>query len=361
MKILITTANGQDKGNYIKCLRQLFPSATIVGADMNVEFMDKNLNAIEQLPSGNSDDYVPALLQIIDNWSIDLVIPCSDPECIKIDANLDQFSHVNLLMCKTDRRMALADIFDKTKCARALAGSEHISVPETYAYSDEFLSSMLLDSVSNKVIIKPNNSYGSRGLMLVTYDHDDRNVMKKHTSPLVSMKTAKQVVKDNPDTQFIIQEYWSGPSINVECLVHAGELVACVPHLRTGYRWGRIDQAALIADSKILNACNSTMKLLGIVDGVFNLEVNYTDSSRDMIGLIEVNPRVSAVHAQCRFLGYDMIKHSVMTAMGHPPVDKFVLPAMIRNEGSSYRIIESDEPTVEVLLTGEYLETLSDE
>lgn len=321
-RILLTTVCGQDKTNYITDLRSKLPGAFILGIDMAIDkdhYVPRELDVAIKSPHGGSSEYESFIDEVIEKYNIDTVIPCSDPETVFF---MDYYKNKRpgLKYVGTHSLCDLSSIYNKPICNQVLKDSalQELRIPHTEVlYSFNQIDTMV--EQFGTVVIKPARGYGSRGLMVVSKDVNDfEQIMMKGGSHWKSVDMAKNILEIGIKTgtsnlgDFLIQEYWSGESLNVECVVVNGEVHAIVPHLRSGYRWGRLDQGELIWDPKILACANDIAIAFNIHSGVFNFEANYvTEGSRDKIGLVEINPRVSAVHAQCKFLGYDIIQAEI--------------------------------------------------
>lgn len=364
MNILLTTALGSDKDNYIKDLRSKYPVSVIVGIDMAYDpqssvpqYVSPELSFMYKSPHGRDPKYLSFIKELVDAHNIDIIIPCSDPETITfMDSGYNEVPVVG-----TNATTKLEDIYDKLECINIInkwidkSQSGILVTPMTSVLtSPDMLRHWI--SIKGTVVVKPLAGYGSRGLMIVSNETNDFNqIMMKGSSHQYSTEMAINILNSYPglepgDTawngQFIVQEYWSGPSYNVECAVANGELVACVPHLRTGYRWGRLDEGTLVKSKVIEECAQNLIDALGITHGLFNFEANNTSETSPLIGLVEVNPRVSAVHSQCKLLGYDMIDAGIQLALGNiPPSFDTNTIDTITNGGSvgyKYYITESE-------------------
>ena len=229
---------------------------------------------------------------------------------------------------------------DKGEMIKAFeaAGVEH---PWYYIALDEEEFSAILDKVSYPCIMKPTDSSGSRGVVLV---HSREELEKEYT-----------YTKDNSrQGGVIVEEYMVGSEVSVEVMAVDG-----VPHvlqvtdkLTTGaphfVEMGHTQPSRLGEDNvaKIKDLAVRAVNAVGISDGPAHVEIMLT---KDGPKMVELGARMGGdcitTHLVPLSTGIDMIRATIETSCGVKPdiEQKFTKGSAIRYFNTGCGVIKSIE------------------
>lgn len=220
---------------------------------------------------------------------------------------------------------------DKGEMIKAfeLNGVEH---PWYYIALTEEEFKLIADKVSYPCIMKPTDSSGSRGVVLV-YDKEQ-------------LKNEYNYTKDNSrGGGVIIEEYLQGSEVSVEVMTTGGtpHVLQVTDKLTTGaphfVEMGHSQPSRLGEDnvSKIKDLAIRAVKAVGIVDGPAHVEIMLT---KDGPKMIELGARMGGdcitTHLVPLSTGIDMIKATIETACGVKPDIEQKL-----NKGSAIRYFDA--------------------
>ena len=226
---------------------------------------------------------------------------------------------------------------DKGEMIKAFerAGVEH---PWYYIALNEDEFKEVLDKVSYPCIMKPTDSSGSRGVVLV---HSKEELENEYS-----------YTKDNSRKGgVIVEEYMVGSEVSVEVMAVGG-----VPHvlqvtdkLTTGaphfVEMGHSQPSRLGEDNvaKIKDLAIRAVKAVGITDGPAHVEIMLT---KDGPKMVELGARMGGdcitTHLVPLSTGIDMIKATIETSCGITPDIEQKL-----NKGSAIRYFNTDCGTIE--------------
>lgn len=212
------------------------------------------------VPPGRDDDFVPAIVRMVEDDRLDLVISTVDVELSALAGRRGELAPAVLAAPSQDTlSVALDKLLLAERCeATGLTPRTVPAGPDAQAVDWEF-----------PVFAKPRQGAGSRGVRLVP----DRAALE--ALPL--------------DEGLIVQDFLPGEEYSVDVIADAtGSVVAAVPRTRA-----RVDSGVAIAgrtlhDEELESAATSIAQAIGLV-GVANVQLR-----RDRMGravLLEVNPR----------------------------------------------------------------------
>ncbi len=220
---------------------------------------------------------------------------------------------------------------DKGEMIKAfeLNGVEH---PWYYIALTEEEFKLIADKVSYPCIMKPTDSSGSRGVVLV---HNKEELENEYN-----------YTKDNSRTGgVIIEEYLQGSEVSVEVMTTGGtpHVLQVTDKLTTGaphfVEMGHSQPSRLGKENvdKIKDLAIRAVKAVGIVDGPAHVEIMLT---KDGPKMIELGARMGGdcitTHLVPLSTGIDMIKATIETACGVKPD---IEPKL--NKGSAIRYFDA--------------------
>ena len=226
---------------------------------------------------------------------------------------------------------------DKGEMIKAFegAGVEH---PWYYIALNEQEFDDIKNKVSYPCIMKPTDSSGSRGVVLV---HD-----------LCELENEYNYTRDNSRKGgIIVEEYMVGSEVSVEVMAVGGEphVLQVTDKLTTGaphfVEMGHSQPSRLGEDnvSKIKDLAIRAVKAVGITDGPAHVEIMLT---KDGPKMVELGARMGGdcitTHLVPLSTGIDMIKATIETSCGITPDIEQKL-----NKGSAIRYFNTDCGTIE--------------
>lgn len=226
---------------------------------------------------------------------------------------------------------------DKGEMIKAFegAGVEH---PWYYIALNEQEFDDIKNKVSYPCIMKPTDSSGSRGVVLV---HD-----------LCELENEYNYTRDNSRKGgVIVEEYMVGSEVSVEVMAVGGEphVLQVTDKLTTGaphfVEMGHSQPSRLGEDnvSKIKDLAIRAVKAVGITDGPAHVEIMLT---KDGPRMVELGARMGGdcitTHLVPLSTGIDMIKATIETSCGITPDIEQKL-----NKGSAIRYFNTDCGTIE--------------
>jgi carbamoyl-phosphate synthase large subunit len=287
MNTILITGIGGDIGQAVaKIARELLPNAKIFGSDLHnrhagAHYVDKFILA----PPAISESYLTWLESVVADNLIDLTIPLSEIELIRINnRGLNQASEVKFLMPSSS---AIRVGIDKLQTAIYLE-SIGCPVPWTISAKDS------THKASYPCVFKPRCGAGSKGVFLCNGPED-----------------VAQMLRFYPDA--VLQELLLPAEQEITCGVYRAKdgQIAVVQMLRqlagdvTG--WVEVvyhpeveEQCVLIAESLCLN-------------GSINVQLRVTDLGPR---IFEINPRFSSTVLIRHLLGFQDAVWSLREAMG---------------------------------------------
>ena len=206
MKRLLFTAGGSpgQEGIY----RYLKKKYDLYFVDMNVSNISPVIpdDRKFQVPAVISEAYLPTMIRLCREMSIDLLVPGVDEELMKLHMASDKFENTMLFLPKPD---FVETMLSKLEMVLALA-NKGIAVPKTVSADVDDLSCL-----DEPIIVKPVHGRGSRNVFSL-----------KKVQQVTSLYEA---LKDTTDS-WIVQEKIIGDEYTVQMIASPrSELVAILP------------------------------------------------------------------------------------------------------------------------------------
>jgi carbamoyl-phosphate synthase large subunit len=270
--ILITGIGGDISQGVATILRENRPDLRLIGVDVHAQhgghlFVDQ----FALVPNASAPDYVDAIKAIVSKYSVDVVIPMSEPE---LDATWP-FSELapGVKWITAGERVVEAGL-DKLETMRALT-SLGVPVPWTKPVSEG-------RPIAFPCILKNRFGSGSRAVFTVSNDEDVDYLVKRY-----------------PDA--IFQELLEPADREVTCAVYRrrdGEVASLLMLRRlTG---GFTGWAKVIKDEETSRMCEVIAQGLDL-RGSMNIQLRLTDKGPRVF---EINPRFSSTVLMRHRMGY---------------------------------------------------------
>lgn len=270
--VLITGIGGDISQGVATILRESRPDLRLIGVDIHAQhgghlFVDQ----FSLVPNASSPNYVDVIKAIVRKYSVDVVIPMSEPELGATRPFPELAPGVKWI---TAGGQVVGAGLDKLETMRALAGLG-VPVPWTLPVSDG-------PPISYPCILKNRSGSGSRAVFTVASDED-----------------VDHLIKHYPDA--IFQEMLEPADREVTCAVYRRRdgVVASLLMLRrlTG---GFTGWAKVIKDEETSRMCELIAQGLDL-RGSMNIQLRLTDKGPRVF---EINPRFSSTVLMRHRIGY---------------------------------------------------------
>lgn len=318
--LLITCVGGAMSPNAIAELRRsaLF-DFRIVGVNASSSVPARRMaDAFYQVPVGDSPDYIPALMDVVQKEGVDVVLPWSDEEAFAVSGALGELERAG---CKAlvSSPGCLDLIADKHQTYRNLEDAG-IRVPEFTPVADlEGLVAALkkYGHPERTVVVKPSRGRGGRGLYVLCGGDDPPAWLG--TGKREGRKHGRELGRD--DLAGLI----SGETLVMPCLgVPAYD--ADVLGLDRGEYFVVVRRRAnptgipfmgntIVADPAVVEYCRDVAKTLGL-EALHDIDLMTGPDGKPVV--LEVNPRPSGSLPASMAAGFPLIEWAVARALSMP-------------------------------------------
>lgn len=281
MKRLLFTAGGSpgQEGIY----RYLNTKYDLYFVDMDVSNIspvipdDKKF----QVPAVISEAYLPTIIRLCREMSIDLLVPSVDEELMQLHISSDKFENTRLFLPKPD---FVETMLNKLDMVSSLA-NKGIAVPKTVSADVDDMSCL-----DEPFIVKP------------VYGRGSRNVFSLNKIQQVS--SLYEALKDTAGS-WIVQEKIIGEEYTVQMIASpTSELVAILP-IKVSEKRGSTISATMVEDLSVIQYCRSIHDALQ-PNGCYNIQLVKALSGEVLA--FEINPRISTTMVMAIAAGIDPFK-----------------------------------------------------
>jgi len=223
-------------GRRVSLMRSFRQSAATLGADLTMFACDLNPEwspaCIEAdkafaAPPAESDEFIPAMLDISKREGIQLVVPTIDTELLAYASARDGFAAIGCHVAVADEAL-VGMARDKLASARFLTNAG-LPSPRTCSVQ-EFLTGDA--DMSLPLLAKPRHGSSSRGIMIV--------------------RDREQLAALEKDEPYILQELLEGREFTVSLYFdERGVLKCAVPHERLRVRSGEVEKGVTVRDTAL--------------------------------------------------------------------------------------------------------------
>lgn len=217
------------------------------------------------LPAGESEIFIPFLLQLCQIHKIDLLIPTRDVELLPVSNNADVFEAIDckVLVSPVDALKICRDKYLLMESCR-----KNVQLGE-YDLFENFLAN---PHFNNSWIVKPRNGSGSRDIFKITNNKELQNLA--HLA----------------GKNFMVQEFLEGKEYSIDMMIDKdGKVCAAVARERM-----RIDSGVAVT-SRITKKKDIIEYAIAVAESFnlrFAVNVQVIDTGKGPL-LLEINPRFS--------------------------------------------------------------------
>ena len=293
--ILITCIGGGYASQNIKLIKKskIYKNIKIIGIDINAgNEADFFCDFTYKVPHGSHQNYIKSVLRIVKKHQIKLIIPCSDEEAVQLSSKLLYFNKIGVNVACTNYNNSVL-ISSKIKTYTFL-NKIGVNTPlwEKANSHKSLIEGVekLFDSKISDVIIKPSSARGSRDIVHISKDSQNKDSFFESFSFKNFIKNKLYNINISKNKYFIISEKLNNPVFDLDFLTWKGELI------QTTFR-KRIFNELPNRGHQIIVLPNPLKEALKIISKNLNLSWMYdSDWMLDADGnfkIIEINPRMS--------------------------------------------------------------------
>ena len=294
IKIILTACGCPGASTLIKRLKGNGErKLTIIGTDMNEEAIGRFLcDGFYEVPSGTSDEYIPALLDIVKKEKPALVFPESSNEVLALAQTREKFESIGTKVVVSSPE-AIQASSNKYLMYETVRKSGKVDLPKYFSASnlDDFVTAAeRLGYPESPVVFKPHFGKGSRGVRIIDPMADRKRQLmdEKPTSKYMSFDEFTEIFKDVEDAgfpDFLLMEYLEGMEKTADTLAMEGRALLTTIKTVEKARWGVIVEGELVRDDYLVE---QTKHILNSIPLSYCVNVQFIAGM-----LVEINPRVS--------------------------------------------------------------------
>lgn len=274
-------------------------------------------DAYRPIPAFTSEEYAPAMLDLVDELQPELFISLHDDELTVLAAGLaDQLWARGVVTPVLDHKSHRA-VADKLVMSQVLRKAG-VSTPRTVLLSDVAAVHDLLYSTNN-VIVKDRFGSGSSGLRRFPADEAYRWVEERYRNATRAEARGFDNIIVQPDVGGI--EY----GLDVITAVRGGPVEGVLARRKLGMRHGETSSAETVKHTPFIGLAAALNAALGI-RGSVDVDVLITDD--DVPYVIDVNPRFGGGYPFMHVAGADLPHFYLASTLGFTP----------RSDWDQYRI-----------------------
>jgi len=293
-----------------------------------------------QVPHPQSHQYIESLIEICKKHEVDLLIPWTDEEVLSISKELTTFSD-NGIQVLSSSYESVKKVIDKAILLSNL-GQNGLEVP---AYTivnnikDVESAASLLGYPERRIVIKPRNLSGSRGLCILDpipqlsfLGFDNKLTLSAFLELLHALPEDRKNTLD-----YIAMEYLSGDDYSTDVLANHGETLIAIPRLRIKSSSGVSQIGHVVENKEVKKVVCSVVKAFDLHLNV-NIQMRFTKDGGTPI-VYDVNPRISGSIAANEGTNVSLLKYGIQLAIDGklPPTGlKYESVLMVRRWKEDY-------------------------
>ncbi len=291
----------------------------IVGTDTNEDAIGFSwADRQYTVPHASDAEYIKKLKDICRKEHIDLVIPWSDAEVEVISRASSDFKNNGVaLLCGSYQSIRLAG--DKKNLLEKLKETD-IPCPEFESASsadDIEKAAVRLGYPGKKVIVKPRNSHGGRGIWILD---SEIQLLQKHPAQHLPLQAflsvineAQRLKKNIPE--YLVMQFLPGEDYSVDVLADRGMPVYIIPRCRIKAVEGA-SQRGEITNNPVVSAIVKKIVRMFDLHLNVNIQLRYSLTDGGSPSVYEVNPRISGSIVTNNGAGADLLYYGIRLALG---------------------------------------------
>jgi predicted ATP-grasp superfamily ATP-dependent carboligase len=322
--ILITSIGGGLGAELVNRIRLTtkFKNLKIIGTDIRDNTLSNFLlDKFYKIPKTNENGFLKNFLKIIELNKINLVIPGSDDEALKLCENRREFENEKCFLASIE--LDLLKKFSNKESTYKMLKKYNLPCADFYvAYDMKTLVNYIKKFKKKKeFVLKPSFSIGGRNVSVF------RNDIKKKISynngkelHYPNSKKYHSLIKKNYNNKFpvIVSERLYSPVYDIDMLSNKGRLINVVVRQRLNPQVP--NDGHILINSKKIEAIGKKIIKKFKLSWIYDCDC-MTDSNGD-IKIIEINPRMSGSLATSLIAGYPIIDNLLRIINNKKPIVK---------------------------------------
>lgn len=319
IKVILTCAGGLESVGKIESLKSVKErKVTVIGTDMDKDTPGSHVaDKFYIVPSGDSPDYIDAMLEIAKKESVDVILPASQNEIISLSKDRKLFEKIGTAVaCSNHESIVVAS--DKGMLYEFLRkrGLPH---PEFYnVNSIDMLKRAVakLGYPAKQVVMKPRLTSGSRGFRIIKNDIDEKELMLEHKpadNVYARLPEVERILGSGKFPSLVVSEYLPGKEYSIDVLARNGESLIIVPRVRDKVMQGISIAGTVEKNDDVEAVVRPIVKAFGFD---YNINVQLKGSEDGRLLPYEINPRISGTIAAAASAGANLIYFGAKLALG---------------------------------------------
>lgn len=314
LNFLITNAQAQTFPGTAYSLRQEF-NGNIISVSSKEDAIGHFLsNKAYTISKGNLETYLKRILSICDQEKISVIIPLSIEERYLFLKNKDKFDKKNIKILSSS--IESIEQAENKVFLFELCKNNNLTVPGYYVVenNEELTEKVrLLGYPTKKVVVKPINSCGSRGLRILNRKADYKklfySIRADHTE--ITLSDLKRILgkKFQP---LIVSEYLPGDEYTIDCLRYDKHNFA-FPRIRQEVKNGLTYKGQMSQNNELISLSKKIAELLDLTT-VFGFQFKINSNGVPVI--IDCNPRIQGTMVMSTLANANIIATSVKLLLG---------------------------------------------
>ena len=291
LKIVLTAVGCPGAATMIRMLRKNGERRIdIVGVDMRNNAIGRFMvDRFYQVPPASSEDYIPAMLEIVKKESPALLFPQSSYEVLPLSRHKDKFKELGVPVLVSEP-VPIEQCVDKAQMYKSI---ENIGVPVPRILYPESLQEFIdgakeLGYPDKDVCFKPYVSKGARGFRILSEHINEADILlyeRPNNLYMTLDSFARIFERANEFPRLLLMEYVKGREFTVDALVHNGEILLGMVKTRDAINTG-LAMSFMTVDRPDLEEYSA--RILREIPLDFFANIQFKDDK-----LLEINPRVS--------------------------------------------------------------------
>jgi len=318
IKVILTCAGGLESVGKIESLKYVKErKVTVIGTDMEKDAPGTHVaDKFYTVPSGDSPDYIDAMMKIAKKEDVDVILPASQNEIISLSKYRALFEKIGTVVACSNHESIVASS-DKGLLYEFLRkrGLPH---PKFYNVSDikNFESAVAkLGYPAKQVVMKPRLTSGSRGFRIIKSGVDEKELLLEHKpadNVYASMPEMVRVLGSGKFPSLVVSEYLPGKEYSIDVLARGGESLIIVPRVRDKIMHGISIAGTVEKNDEVDAIVRRIVKAFGFD---YNINVQLKGSDDGRLLPYEINPRISGTIAAATGAGANLIYFGAKLAL----------------------------------------------
>jgi carbamoyl-phosphate synthase large subunit len=319
---LLTCVGGELLPNLILDLkRHSRHDLRIIGTDVNSEAVGRMFcDEFSVVPYGSATEYIPAIIELIEKYNVDLIIPTSDEEAVAMASNIKNMEKLDCkIACVEEAKIRV--MTDKIETYHYLE-KHGLNVPfwkkvNNFNEMKETVGAMYEEH--GAIVVKPAQSRGGRGVHVISTNfegvkrYEDRREVHSDL-PSFFNKLMYTLTDDFP---VIVMERLVEPVIDLDLLCWKGKPLRIVARKRVNSAVPN-EGHIIIEDNKLIKLGEQLINIFEL-SWLYDCDVMYNNNGEPCV--LEINPRQSGSIAISVAAGFPMIDDVISLAKGESVSD----------------------------------------